>query len=352
MFSLLRHEVRSLTSSLCAAARPRFNTTAAAAPAYVPPASAGDVQQRRSWGRRLIKPESPNTFTGRADFYDAVDGLEEALTYSRQALRQLELLPLPQFALQSLPPPQPAWKSKKALLEMMQTRLTPSRYTRLITLLQQLDQYRRIAVVAGLDELAASIEHVVEVFEREDKEAYLARGQRKPVPLDEFGRTYTVGRRKESHARVWVIRTKLPEPEAAPAQEAAAPELNMPASMPELSQFNQPKPKAVPVTQILINNTPLAEYFASPIDRERVLRSLSLTGTLGAFNIFAIVRGGGSTGQAGAISLGIAKGVLAHMPDLSRVLRKAKLLRRDPRMVERKKPGLAKARKAYTWVKR
>lgn len=259
MFSVLRHEARAFTSSLWAAARPRYATTG-----FVPPASAGSVEDQQFNTRRVWvakpKPESPNTYTGRADFFDSVDNLEAAITYSRQALRKLQLLPLPQFALQALPPAQPAWKSKQGLSDMVTTRLTPSRYSRIVKLLQQLDEYKRIATVAGYGELADSIADVLEVFERDDKEAYLSRGQRKPVPFDEFGRTYTIGRRKESHARVWVIRTKTSEAEAAPAPESAVSELNMPGSMPSFSAFTEPAPKQIPTTQVLVNNTPLAEY--------------------------------------------------------------------------------------------
>jgi len=82
------------------------------------------------------------------------------------------------------------------------------------------------------------------------------------------------------------------------------------------------------------------------------VRPLKLAGVLGAFNVFAIVRGGGTTGQAGALAHGIAQGIVAHVPEVDPILRKAKLMKRDPRMVERKKTGLAKARKRYTWVKR
>ena len=57
-------------------------------------------------------------------------------------------------------------------------------------------------------------------------------------------------------------------------------------------------------------------------DRERVLRPLKITGLLGAFNVFAIARGGGTTGQSGAISLGIAKALAAHVPDVAPILRK------------------------------
>ena len=102
-------------------------------------------------------------------------------------------------------------------------------------------------------------------------------------------------------------------------------------------------------------------------DRERVVRPLQLAGLLGAFNVFALVRGGGTSGQSGAVSLGLARGLAAHVPDIENILRKgesliplsasfishhdvrsitAKLLRRDPRMVERKKTGLRKARAA------
>ncbi|KAJ3008250.1 hypothetical protein NUW54_g3225 [Trametes sanguinea] len=106
---------------------------------------------------------------------------------------------------------------------------------------------------------------------------------------------------------------------------------------------------------ILVNGMPLVDWFtAAPhlIDRERVVRPFRVAGLLGAYNVFALVRGGGSTGQSGAIALGIAKALAAHVPDVEPLLRKAKLLKRDPRSVERKKTGRAKARKAYTWVKR
>jgi len=101
-----------------------------------------------------------------------------------------------------------------------------------------------------------------------------------------------------------------------------------------------------------VNNLPLAEYFSLPADRERITRPLKVVGVLGAYNVFAIVRGGGTTGQSGALAHGIAKALAAHQPELEPLLKKTKLLRRDPRMVERKKTGLAKARKRYTWVKR
>ena len=215
-------------------------------------------------------PESPNVFTGKAAFYDTVDNLETAVSVSRQALKKLQLYPLPEFALQSLPPAQPAWQNKITLSTTVGMQLTPSRYTRIITLLKQLDEYKRVAAVAGYEDLAASISEVMEVFERPDKDAYLSRGKRNPVEFDEYGRTYTVGRRKESSARVWVIPTR---PEAEPTPAPTTPTATEPAgedaeillgslvgSLPGLTTKARPVAPKIPVTQIIVNNSSLAEH--------------------------------------------------------------------------------------------
>ncbi|KDN46219.1 hypothetical protein RSAG8_04446, partial [Rhizoctonia solani AG-8 WAC10335] len=167
--------------------------------------------------------------------------------------------------------------------------------------------------------------------------------KKNPVKFDIYGRSYTLGKRKESAARVWVIPTKpvaAPIPET-PLQKEISAELALAPKMPE-----------VPVTEILVNNVPFAQYFKLPRDREKAIRPLQVTGLLGAYNIFAIVRSGGISGQAGALAHGIAKALAAHAPHIKPILVKDDGLRRDPRMVERKKTGRAKARKRYTWVKR
>jgi ribosomal protein S9 len=74
-------------------------------------------------------------------------------------------------------------------------------------------------------------------------------------------------------------------------------------------------------TTVLVNNIPLAEYFPLTVDRERVIRPLKLVGALGAYNVFCLVRGGGTSGQSGAIAHGIAKGVAVHAPDMHDVLK-------------------------------
>ena len=310
------------------------------------------------WGSEGIKtrPESPSFYTGRPIYYDQVIQLQNANSHARAALKTLQLLPLPAFARESLPPLRPVWKSQDEMTADFQNKMTTARYRRVTTLLNELNDYLRIATTAGCTDLAQGIGQIVAMFESGKKDAFLARGQRKKVVLDGHGRSYTVGKRKTSSARVWMI------PVHAQSQSMTSkPE----ESIEELFGIHSPSPPPVTVTTttVLINNLPLAEYFPVPTDRERIIRPFKIAGVLGAYNVFAIVRGGGSTGQSGALAHGIAKGLVAHEPELDTVLRRgspvssiaspiclhfapsAKLMRRDPRMVERKKTGLAKARK-------
>ncbi|KAJ1979111.1 37S ribosomal protein S9, mitochondrial [Dimargaris verticillata] len=137
--------------------------------------------------------------------------------------------------------------------------------------------------------------------------------QEKQPVLDDLGRAYAVGRRKEANARVWLVEGE---------------------------------------GHIYINGKPLAEYFINYEPREAVIYPLQVVNGLGKYNVWAMVRGSGTTGQSGALALGIAKALVHHNPQFQEGLAQLGLLRRDPRMVERKKTGQPKARKKYTWVKR
>eukprot|EP01117_Protostelium_nocturnum_P000024 TRINITY_DN1008_c0_g1_i1.p1 TRINITY_DN1008_c0_g1~~TRINITY_DN1008_c0_g1_i1.p1 ORF type:complete len:294 (-),score=84.46 TRINITY_DN1008_c0_g1_i1:123-1004(-) len=103
---------------------------------------------------------------------------------------------------------------------------------------------------------------------------------------------------------------------------------------------------------ITINDRPLSQYFIRIASRELVLEPLLLTHSLAKFNIEAKVWGGGLSGQAGAIQLAIARALQNWEPFNRPVLKQARMLRRDPRKVERKKYGQKKARKKFQWVKR
>jgi len=133
------------------------------------------------------------------------------------------------------------------------------------------------------------------------------------IPVDRFGRTMGVGRRKTSTARAWVVEG---------------------------------------TGEILINGKPVNEAFGRLHDRESALWALKSTERMDKYNVWARVEGGGSTGQAEALAMAIAYAITGHEPALKTRLRKAGCITRDYRAVERKKAGHLKARKMTPWVAR
>ncbi len=103
---------------------------------------------------------------------------------------------------------------------------------------------------------------------------------------------------------------------------------------------------------VFINDKPVDEYFGRQRDVMQVMQPLQATGTGSAFNVTVLVRGGGITGQAGAVRQGIARALLVANPDYRPALRKGGYLTRDARAKERKKPGLKRARKRPQYTKR
>ncbi|GAB2276767.1 hypothetical protein Dimus_011483 [Dionaea muscipula] len=131
--------------------------------------------------------------------------------------------------------------------------------------------------------------------------------------VDEKGRAYGTGRRKCSIARVWI--------------------------QPGDGKFS-------------INDKDFDVYFPMLDHRAALLRPFSETHTLGLWDVNCTVKGGGTSGQVGAIRLGISRALQNWEPGLRPPLKRAGFLTRDARVVERKKPGKAKARKSFQWVKR
>jgi len=104
--------------------------------------------------------------------------------------------------------------------------------------------------------------------------------------------------------------------------------------------------------KIIVNDKNMEEYFPLETLRIIVKQPLTLTETLGKYDVIAKVQGGGLSGQAGAVRHGIARALVLADPTLRPALKKAGFLTRDPRMVERKKYGLKKARRAPQFSKR
>ena len=104
--------------------------------------------------------------------------------------------------------------------------------------------------------------------------------------------------------------------------------------------------------KVLVNKKEIETYFPLLTSRNRALAPLRVTETGDQFDIVVNAKGGGLTGQAEAIQLGIARALLQYNEELRKPLRDAGLLTRDPRMVERKKYGQPKARKRFQFSKR
>jgi len=131
--------------------------------------------------------------------------------------------------------------------------------------------------------------------------------------IDERGRAYGRGSRKSAQARVWI----------------------------------QPGEG-----EIVVNRQDFLTYFPREFHRDHILGPFVASQTCGKFDVRAVVNGGGQTGQAGAIRLGLARALEKYNPDYRPPMKRHGFLTRDPRMVERKKVGRVKARKSPQWVRR
>ena len=104
--------------------------------------------------------------------------------------------------------------------------------------------------------------------------------------------------------------------------------------------------------QVTLNGRQLEDYFPTMASRLRVMEPLQITTTQGRYDVDATLEGGGTTGQVDALRLGIARALIVLDPELRPMLKKAGMLTRDARVVERKKYGLRKARRAPQYTKR
>ncbi len=131
--------------------------------------------------------------------------------------------------------------------------------------------------------------------------------------LDAQGRAYATGKRKNAVARVWI------------------------------------KPGS---GKIVVNTKPVEVFFARPVLRMIIQQPLVAANRSGQYDVVCSVAGGGLSGQAGAVRHGLAKALTLYEPELRPVLKRGGFLTRDPRVVERKKYGRAKARRSFQFSKR
>jgi small subunit ribosomal protein S9 len=104
--------------------------------------------------------------------------------------------------------------------------------------------------------------------------------------------------------------------------------------------------------QIIVNNRPVEDYFPTETMRAKLMEPLKITNMLDSFNVTVNVKGGGISGQVGAVRHGITKALIFADPDLRMPLKKAGFIKRDPRVRERKKYGQKGARARFQFSKR
>ncbi|MCF2903912.1 30S ribosomal protein S9 [Octadecabacter sp. CECT 8868] len=162
------------------------------------------------------------------------------------------------------------------------------------------DQVNSLEELGAVAEGVAPAEVVAEAIARE------------PVK-DELGRSYATGKRKDAVARVWI------------------------------------KPGS---GKVIVNGRDQSVYFARPVLQMILRQPFEVAGVDGQFDVMATVKGGGLSGQAGAVKHGISKALQLFDPALRAPLKAAGFITRDSRVVERKKYGKAKARKSFQFSKR
>lgn len=163
-----------------------------------------------------------------------------------------------------------------------------------------------------MNEKIESMDEIGSAIAAEAEPVVETQPQREPV-RDELGRSYATGKRKNAIARVWL------------------------------------KPGTGRIT---VNSKQMDAYFARPVLQMVLRQPFEITNSENQFDVMATVRGGGLSGQAGAIKHGISKALQLYEPSFRPLLKSAGFLTRDARVVERKKYGKRKARRSFQFSKR
>lgn len=273
-----------------------------------------------------VVPASPSYFSAKPTFTDDFLSLSALL-------RKVATLP----TIPNAEAPKVAWKTVEQYRIMTNEPVKTQRFHKMLHILRRLNCIHPQLMP----------HEVVHAMQRYKKPSQPGDVKPKPGVIDDLGRAKGVGRRKTSSAVAWLVEGE---------------------------------------GEVLVNGQSLAEYFGRLHHRESAVWALKATERLDKYNLFGLVQGGGSTGQAEAMTLAVAKALLVHEPALKPALRRGELnnfvplylhfsctssnhqylarlfafansctagcITRDPRKVERKKPGHIKARKMPTWVKR
>lgn len=213
--------------------------------------------------RRIrVVPASPSYFSAKPDFTDDFISLQALF-------RKYAILPI----LPAAEAPRVAWKTVHQYRVMVNEPVKTLRYQRILEILHRLNRIHPSLMP----------EEVMEAMKRYKKDVQPHENKAKPGTIDQFGRAKGVGRRKTSSAVAWLVEGE---------------------------------------GEVLINGKTLAQFFGRLHDRESAVWALKSTQRLDKYNVWGLVKGGGVTGQAEALTLAVAKALLVHEPMLKPALRR------------------------------
>jgi len=251
----------------------------------------GEEEEEPIFYARLI-PDSSSYFTAQPSFTDD-------LLVLQTLLQRYASLPV----VKPGEAPRVAWRSLVDYRNMVGESVKASKYHKIVEALQRLNHIHPSLMPPDVNATLNQYKRDINPYQNNPKAPFIDRG----------GKALGVGRRKTSTAQAWLVEG---------------------------------------TGEVLINGKTLADAFGRVHDRESAIWALKATERIDKYNVWALVAGGGTTGQAEALTLAVGKALLAHEPALKPALRRAGCVTRDPRRVERKKPGKVKARKMPAWVKR
>lgn len=261
---LRRHTITKSLKQLSTSSRLRGSIAAPEVDFGNPRGQEGGEKLKPELIMRLV-PESPSYFTAQPRFTDNLLQLEHLLQrYSS----------LPQV--QPGEAPRIAWRNLLEYRNAVGEAVKASKYHMIINILNRLNQIHPSVMPAEVTEAMNQYKRVINPLQN----------FRKPTFVDQNGKALGVGRRKSSTARAWVIEG---------------------------------------TGEVLINGKTLAEMFGRIHDRESAIWALKATERIDKYNVWALVSGGGTTGQAEALTLAVAKALLAHEPALKPALRRGKI---------------------------
>lgn len=258
-----------------------------------------DLSENHPAVKLHFRPEQPSFFSCRGAFHTIFGPLDDMLAELGQKENEgaLAIGAAPSATAAVLP----AWVGKADLEVMGGGRLYDNEYEELVKVFEALWQHPH----GGERARTALMPYVRDVH----RQLFT----RPKGVVDEQGRGHAAGQRKSSRADVWVRGGS---------------------------------------GAFTVNGVSIAQYFDDPVARFHVCEPLRVVGALDAYDVEAKVEGGGITGKAGAVRLGLSRALAALQPSYEQPLDQAGMLDRDVRIVERKKPGQKKARKKFQWVKR